>query len=213
MTKRNASHINREGRQRLPQLVIAGFAVAIVAWFSMTGSVSAHAEPERAEPAINGVVPVAPDKVEIWFDEEVRTEGTTIQVIGPGGIQVDLGDAAVDLQDPNREHVTVSLRPNLGPGAYTVQWASVSGADGDEARGGYLFTVGAASPVATPVVVEETTPAAAVATPVAENSGVSQEGNFDSRAFGISVAAGLGVAVLIFVFWRAVRPKNPMFRG
>jgi methionine-rich copper-binding protein CopC len=179
--------------------------------FSLVGQVSAHAEPERAEPAIDGVVPVAPAKVEVWFDEEVKTEGTTIQVIGPGGIQVDLGDAAVDLQDPERTHVTVSLRPNLEPGAYTVQWVSVSGADNDEARGGYLFHVGAATPIATPAATVQPAVNEAVGTPVAQ--GAVEEEEFDSTAFGISVGVGIVFAVLIFIFWRFVRPKNPKFRG
>ena len=153
--------------------------------------------------------------VEIWFDEEVQTEGTTIQVIGPGGIQVDLGDAAVDLQDPNRQRVAVSLRSGPGPGAYTVQWVSVSGTDGDEARGGYLFRVGAASPVASPVVtpvVKPTLPAATSATPTPAQP-VAEGADFDSRSFGISVGVGVVAAVVIYLFWRLVRPKNPRFRG
>ncbi|MCC6792390.1 MAG: copper resistance protein CopC [Thermomicrobiales bacterium] len=206
-------HIGRGGRQRPLRISLAALVVGLIAALGIAGSTSAHAEPERAEPAINGVVPVAPAVVEIWFDEEVKTEGTTIQVIGPGGIQVDLGDAAVDLQDPNRQHVTVSLRPDLGPGSYTVQWVSVSGADNDEARGGYLVTVGAATPVATPEAADEPamTPEASV-TPVAEEES-SQSDDFDSGAYGISVAVGLVFAVLIFLFWRLVRPKNPKFRG
>jgi hypothetical protein len=40
-----------------------------------------------------------------------------------------------------------------------------------------------------------------------------QEGDFDSRAFGISVLAGLVAALAIYLFWRLVRPKNPKFRG
>lgn len=181
---------------------------------ALAPSASAHAEPERASPAINGVVPVAPSVVEIWFDEEVQTEGTTIQVIGPGGIQVDLSDASVDLQDPERRRVTVSLRPDLGAGSYTVQWVSVSGADGDEARGGYLFTVGAATPAATPLVdVATPTAVADAVAPTPAATAVVTEDEFDSQAYLISVLVGVAFAVLIFIFWRVVRPKNPKFRG
>jgi methionine-rich copper-binding protein CopC len=186
--------------------------------------VSAHAEPERAIPPINGVVDAAPAVVEIWFSEEAKTEGTTIIVIGPGGIQVDMGDAKVDLNDPERKHVTVSLRPNLGPGAYTVQWHSVSGTDGDSAQGGYLFTVGSggtpdASPAATPQGGVTNAEATAEISPTVElvaspeSTAAAEEGDFDGQAFALSVGAGLVAAVGIFLFWRWVRPKDPKFRG
>jgi methionine-rich copper-binding protein CopC len=214
VTNGTISSNRRRGRQR-PLQVLA--ALLFLGFFALgtTESASAHAEPERANPPINGAVPVAPAMVEIWFDEEVKSEGTTIQVIGPDGIQVDLGDATVDLQDPNRQHVTVSLRPGLGPGAYTVQWVSLSSADGDEARGGYLFRVGAASPVASPAVspVAEPVEPAANASPTPVPNIAGQEGDFDSRAFGISVGVGVIAAILIYLFWRLVRPKNPKFRG
>jgi methionine-rich copper-binding protein CopC len=177
-------------------------------------SAAAHAEPERASPPINGVVPAAPAVVEIWFDEEVATEGTAIQVIGPGGIQVDLGDAAVDLFDPERRHVTVSLREGLGPGAYTVQWQSASNADGDSAQGGYLFSVEpGASPVASPAAALAPSPAATSTAEPTPVPAVSATGNFDARAFWISVGAGLLAALAIFAFWRLVRPKQPLVKG
>jgi methionine-rich copper-binding protein CopC len=205
---------------------LLGLLVAVVAalsWLGSPGDVAAHAEPVRAEPPINGTVPVAPERVEIWFSEEINASGTAIQVIGPGGIQVDLGDTTLDLMDPNRQHVTISLRSNLGPGAYTVQWQSLSATDGDSTQGGFLFRVEAgtpsASPVASPVGAEpasrsaEATPAQQEAVPTATVEVVTAESedDFDSQAFGISVLAGLVAAVLIFVFWRIVRPKNPKF--
>ena len=39
------------------------------------------------------------------------------------------------------------------------------------------------------------------------------EGNFDSRALGISVVVGLVFAFGIYLVWRFVRPKNPTFGG
>ncbi len=207
-----------EGRARLSlRVVIAGLFGLMIA-LSGQRLASAHAEPERAIPPISGTVDTVPAIVEIWFDEEVGSEGTTIQVIGPGGIQVDLGDATVDLQDAERKHVTVSLRSGLEPGTYTVQWTSLSVTDGDEAKGGYIFTVGSATPAASPVATpmgsatgesSASDPVTPVNTPVTSAS--TENGDFDSLGFGLSIAAGLGIAVLIFIFWRAVRPKNPKF--
>ena len=195
-------------------MMLAATAGVVAALFGAVPIASAHAAPERANPPINGTVPVAPAVVEIWFSEEVQSEGTTIQVIGPGGIQVDLGDAAVDLQDPNRQRVTVSLRSGLGPGAYTVQWVSVA-ADGHEERGGYLFRVGSVSPIASPVVApdaEPTQPVDLAMTPTPSRP-EADESDFDSRAFGISVGVGVAAALVIYLFWRLVRPKHPKYRG
>jgi hypothetical protein len=112
-----------------------------------------------------------------------------------------------------------------------VQWHSVSGLDGDEAQGGYLFTVGAGTPVASPEATSAASPASAEqSSSEAQTSGTEplatvdiigspattpakDEGNFDSQAFWLSVGAGLLAAVVIYLFWRLVRPKNPKFRG
>ena len=215
MTERAGQPVRRgRGRQRP---LLTGLLTAVLTALTLVAApagVSAHAEPERAEPPMNGTVPVAPARVEIWFDEEVDADGTSIQVIGPGGIQVDLGDTTLDLMDPNRQRVTVSLRPNLGPGAYTVQWRSLSATDGDSAQGGYLFRVGAATPAASPVAAAATPEpgrTAAAPTPAVDAVAAGGEDDFDAQAFGLSVLAGLVVAVLIYVFWRVVRPRNPKF--
>lgn len=219
MIKRIHSNTERRGRRR-PLLSTVGSAFVALALMLGTASTAfGHAEPERANPPIDGTVPAPPGQVEIWFSQEVKSEGTTIQVIGPDGVQVDQGDTTLDLQDPERVHVTVSLRPGLEAGTYTVQWVSVSGADGDQAQGSYVFHVEAASPVASPAaspaatpVVTATEPSAATGGTTATTDPTSDEDNFDSRAFGISVGVGLVAAALIFAFWRLVRPKNPVFR-
>lgn len=227
MTNEGSKSVISGGRQRPPLYLWLGIVVATMALFGTPSPGLAHAEPERTSPPINGVVATAPAIVEIWFSEEAKTEGTTILVIGPGGIQVDLGDAKVDLNDPERKHVTVSLRAGLGPGAYTVQWHSVSTEDGDEAQGGYLFTVGNGTPAATPGVSPANTETTANEAPTTGSDPLAtveivgspttapaaEESNFDSQAFGLSVGAGLIAAVVIYFFWRAVRPKNPKFRG
>src|SRR6478609_5151208 len=107
-----------------------GTVLALVAALSFAGGASAHAEPVRANPPIDGSVATSPNQVEIWFSEET-TNAASIKVFGPDGVLVDLGDTKLDLQDPQRVHVTVDLLKNLGPGTYRVQWNSVSDADGD----------------------------------------------------------------------------------
>jgi methionine-rich copper-binding protein CopC len=176
--------------------------------------VSAHAEPERANPPINGSVAAAPAILEIWFGEEAESEGTAISVFNSECARVDLGDTAIDLYDPEHKHVTVTLKPNLPDGTYTVQWQSVSAEDGDEASGSYTFTVSSsatpmASPSASPSASPTACPAASpAATPAAVIGQVSEPSNFDSTALAISVGAGLLAALFIYLFWRLVRPKK-----
>lgn len=203
-------------RQRRPLERLAAVALALLALAASATAASAHAEPERANPSIGGVVPATPAVVEIWFDTAVTTDGTTILVVGPGGIQVDLGDATVDQSDPERNHVTVSLRPDSGPGSYAVQWRAVSAEDGDSTQGEFRFGVGAGSPtasVASPIPPTTESAAASTGAASATDEPASDSGDFDSTAFGLSVGAGIVAALFIYGIWRLVRPKNPTFKG
>jgi methionine-rich copper-binding protein CopC len=214
---------------------LSGIALLAAIAFSLlspASPVSAHAEPERGDPPINGRVETPPKTLQVWFSEEVATNSAKLQVTGPDGSVVDLGDTAVDLYDPEHKHVTVSLKSGLSAGNYVVQWSTVSVEDGDEATGYYGFYIeqgdasaspvagaspaaGGASPVASPAVV---TPAPTVQ-PTAEptvapsptatvSADATEEGDFDGQAFAISVGAGVAAAIAIFLFWRAVKPKQ-----
>src|SRR4051794_10451378 len=90
---------------------VAGLCLALLAIVALTGGVSAHAEPVRANPPINGATSASPAQVEIWFSEEA-TAATAIKVFGPDGVRVDRGNSTLDLQDPQRIHVTVGVAPH-----------------------------------------------------------------------------------------------------
>lgn len=198
---------------------VTGLAlVALLLALAASSAALAHAEPERANPPINGIVTAVPPQLEVWFTEEVEPESVQLTVRAPDGTRIDQGDAAVDLFDPERRRVTVSLGPSRGPGIYVVQWHTVSAEDGDAADGYFSFTVVAATPEASPSASPAASPPAQMAassvssTPEATPAmvgGGSGEANFDSRAFGLSVLAGLVAAGFIYLFWRLVRPKSP----
>jgi methionine-rich copper-binding protein CopC len=180
------------------------------------GGVLAHAEPERAEPPINGRVATPPAKLEVWFSEEVDPSDILLTVRSTDGAIVDQGDTAVDLFDPERRHVTVSLKPGLPPGNYVVQWHTLSALDGDTADGFFSFFVEGGSPVAAPAASPTSAPSVTSPTspPVvgdptatAVAAVFAEESDFDSRAFGLAVLAGIVVAIGIYLFWRLVRPK------
>ncbi|MBX5490994.1 MAG: copper resistance protein CopC [Chloroflexi bacterium] len=103
---------------------------------------AAHATPTRAEPGMETVTPTAPTELKVWFSEELAPQGSMLTVVDSTGTRVDRGDTRVDLNDPDRKLLIVSLNP-LPDGVYTVNWHSVSRDDGHEANGSFRFGVGA----------------------------------------------------------------------
>jgi methionine-rich copper-binding protein CopC len=209
-------------------LVAAAFALILT--LAGTTGASAHAEPVRANPPIDGSVATSTSQVEIWFGEEA-TDATTIKVYAPDGVRVDLGNSTLDLQDPQREHVTVGLTPHLDPGTYRVEWSSVSATDGDAANGQFTFTIGSGTPVASPAAGSPVaspvvgTPAAPVIGPPAETMVAAnvtpaptatvipeqyKTNKIDDQALAIAIGAGVLAAAAIYLFWRWLKPKNPV---
>jgi methionine-rich copper-binding protein CopC len=177
------------------------------------GAASAHAELDRALPEPESTVDHAPAQVELWFTEELA-DGSTATVSGSDGSQVDNGDAAIDLFDPERKHLVVTLQSGLPAGVYTVAWTSISGEDEDTESGTFAFTVSAsATPVASPVAspIASPSPAASPAS-AEETTAVTQAGTEptepNTRALLIALAVGLGAAALIYGFWLLVKPKT-----
>ncbi len=162
-------------------------------------SALAHAVPERANPPMNTAVPVMPRTIEVWFSEEVETEGTSIEVLRLDGTRVDMGNAAVDLQDPTRTRVTVGVHSGLDNGEYLVQWTAVSAVDSDSTSGSYRFTVDpAASPEPLPQIVNQQAPAEL---PEINADGEPVDTERNPLLYGI-VAAVTGLALIgLIVFW------------
>ena len=210
------------------KVLIAVMAVAGLVALATSGS--AHADLESSVPAAGSTVASAPLTLDLTFTEEVAGDGVTARVIGPGGDEVQAGTAELDLNDPERRHVTLSLQANLPDGHFTVEWQTTSNLDDHAGSGSFGFTVGApaGSPAASPAVSPVASPGAgtpvgtleAVASsvqaeptldPANGNPLGTEDGDFDGRAFGLSIGAGLiGVAAIV-VFWRVVRPRNPAF--
>ena len=169
-------------------------------------SASAHAELVSAVPAIGSTIPTPPASMLLTFSEEVKPGGITVEVTAPDGNRADTGDAAVDLTNPDRTTVTVSLFMGMA-GVYKVHWESTSNLDGDVASGDYTFTVTDTGTA--------TIDSAAVATPTpdpnANGNPLNTSGSFDGRALYLSIGAGILAAFAIYFVWRLVRPKNPKY--
>ncbi len=121
-------------RKRLLWLAIALLLLVIT-----TGSASAHAYLVKADPAPNSVVPIAPPRVTLWFDESVHPGFSRIQVFDTNQKRWDKDDLSVAPGDPRQ--LRISLWP-LAEGTYTVEWKVLSATDGHITRGVYIFSVG-----------------------------------------------------------------------
>jgi copper resistance protein C len=197
-----------------PRIGICAGAVLLMFLFGPLSlhDVGAHADLESASPPVGGTVTALPPDMTLTFSEEVKPGSAVIEVTGPDGARADTGDAAVDLTDPERSTVTVSLFAG-GAGEYTVHWETVSNTDDDPSSGDYAFFVQppvSASPTSAGTPINPTPGPTATEDP-ANGNPLNPEGSFDSRAFAISIGAGLLALAAIVGVWFAIRPRNPRF--
>lgn len=97
----------------------------------------AHATIVRTFPEQGAEAPETIGKVDVWYNEEIRTELVALAVINAGGVRVDKHDSAIDSADGS--HVFTSVEA-LTPGEYTVRYRAVS-ADGHLVSGAWVFVV------------------------------------------------------------------------
>jgi methionine-rich copper-binding protein CopC len=192
-------------RRALPVLI--ALLILLVGQPHLTG---AHADLVTSNPAAGGTISALPPKLTLTFAEEVKPDSPVVEVTGPDGQRVDAGDAAVDLTDATRKTVTVSLYAG-GPGAYAVHWETVSNTDGHPLSGDFTFTVSVAAASSPTAATALASPTAFTTEDPTNGNPLSPQSDFDSRALGISVGAGLIAMAAIVGFWFAIRPRNPQF--
>lgn len=124
--------------------LLVALLVSLLAFAGTAGLALAHAELVSSDPADGARLAAAPAKITLVFSQELEPDGNLITVTDAAGNQVDAGDTTLDLNDPERKTLTVSLRSGLGDGAYTVSWKNAS-VDGHSEEGTLSFTVGAAT--------------------------------------------------------------------
>lgn len=148
------------GSRRLAALILAlGLVLA------STGSVFAHSRLDRSEPPIDAPLDGMPVVFKAYFSQEL-TSRSSIRVLDANGVQVDLGDGRVDLDDPIRKTMLVSL-PELPVGLYTIEYVADSAEDGHEYPGTAAFGVGMTPPSA------DQPPVVPAAGPESEPTGLS----------------------------------------
>lgn len=95
----------------------------------------------ESDPPADAHVAVAPEKVTLWFVEELLSDASHVAVYDAAGVQVDHGDGGLDLHDPDHASLVASLPPTLSTGVYTVRWQATL-VDGDVTASEFRFAVG-----------------------------------------------------------------------
>ena len=171
----------------------------------------AHAGYERSQPAPNEVLPASPERVDVWFNQEVfKREGENfVRVFDEQDSQVSAGDGAVD--DDDRAHVFTTLPPDMQPGRYIVRWKTLSDIDGDQSEGAFCFFVAVVPTADQEAACEalggeeaESPPPTSVASPTA----IASDGAADGAPAGAIIGGVVGAIVVVvavaggFAVWR-----------
>jgi methionine-rich copper-binding protein CopC len=122
-------------------------ALALGLLVASTSSAFAHARYDRSEPPAGSTIDGQPFVLTAYFTQEL-TSKSTMRVLDANGVQIDLGDGHVDLNDPDRKIMYVTL-PELPVGVYTVEYSAESAEDGHAEPGTFAFGVGMTPPSAT----------------------------------------------------------------
>jgi methionine-rich copper-binding protein CopC len=125
---------------------LAAIIIGLGLLLSSSASAFAHARYDRSDPPAGAMLDGQPFVLKTYFTQELTSQ-STIRVVDANGAQVDLADGRVDLDDPDRKLMVVSL-PALSTGIYSVEWNSVSAEDGDPEHGTFAFGVGVTPPSA-----------------------------------------------------------------
>ena len=118
---------------------VTAVLVAALAALAIPIAASAHAVLVSSAPAANAHLGTAPGVVVLEFSQTINTQLSSASVVDPSGHswkgEVDSG-----------YEIRVPLATNV-PGAYTVNWVSVSQIDGHRITGSFSFDVGVVGPV------------------------------------------------------------------
>lgn len=112
--------------------------MVVIATLAAPAGALAHAQLERAMPAVGSTVVAAPTEVVLVFTETLEPAFSSIEVRNASGATVQAGKAAVDPKQ--RTRLSVPLKP-LARGTYKVIWRVLS-VDTHRAQGDFTFRVG-----------------------------------------------------------------------
>jgi hypothetical protein len=110
---------------------------ASLAFICAATTAFAHAQLEKAAPAVGGTVASA-SEIRLTFSEGVEPHFSGVTLTAPGGANVPLG--AAKTESGNQAVLIVPIAKALAAGAYKVHWHAVS-VDTHHTQGTFEFTV------------------------------------------------------------------------
>jgi copper transport protein len=138
---------------------VFGIGLLLLVAVVVPGRATAHAVLLRSIPPAGQTLQRAPDQVQLLFSEPIDPAFSSVRVLDSSKQPVDRGDGGVD---PNDDHqLSVSLKPGLANGIYTVAWRSLSTIDVHPDEGQYALYIG----VPVPTGASATTTSQITATP------------------------------------------------
>jgi copper transport protein len=123
----------------LRRALLISVPLALLAMLLLPAVASANSSLLRSNPVGNALLSAPPQRVQMWFTEDLNPVFSTAVVVNAANKRVDNGDARVSSSDPTEMDLT--LAANLPPGVYVVIYRSDSAVDGYTLRGSFLFTV------------------------------------------------------------------------
>jgi methionine-rich copper-binding protein CopC len=97
----------------------------------------AHAHLDHAVPAVASTVRIAPDKIELSFNEAVEPAFSSVEVIDQAGGHIELGKLMPGLDDTKTLRIAIKMTE---PGVYWVLWQVLS-VDTHRSTGNFTFTL------------------------------------------------------------------------
>lgn len=197
-----------EAHRRLPcrglRALAAGVAVPaiLVAALAAARTSPLHTELKESDPAADTVLAASPGAVTLTYttDVQLALSTVTVRAAGSGGAVAPAGDLAY-LADDRHDVLVLPLGEPLGPGGYTVAWAT-AGPDGHRISGDFGFRVEARAadepgepPGAGTAGAAPATPAGDGATP---SSATDRSGD-DARSGDGAGAIGTGMGFLFYL--------------
>ena len=186
-----------------------GAGLALAWWLSvlLTAGASAHAEPQTVYPGNLSVLQRAPDRIEIYFSQNVarREDESKIELLDETGRVLTLEPAVVD--EANRRRMTVAVPSDLEPGQYEIAWQTRSADDGELTGGSLFFTIdpSASFDPGQETLIDERQPSVQAPTPAVTplpDKGLSSAAVAGIVGVGVFLAAQFGV-----VYWVRARRR------
>jgi methionine-rich copper-binding protein CopC len=134
---RNRANQNHSNVLKNIRMILRRVLLSIILVLIVCGYAQAHVFPDHAEPKVGSHIGKSPKEVKIWFNGEVESAFSKIEIFGGDGGEVDNRDSRVD--EKNKTLLIVSV-PALLPGEYKVVWHAVA-TDTHRTSGNFKFTI------------------------------------------------------------------------